>query len=284
MNLTSLRKVIPAALGLLSLVPAAGASTLYATDYTPGSVSYFYTVNTSTGALTRVGSTGVNDIGDLTSNQVYTIWGVQLTTDDLLTINPFTGVAAVGPALTGTGLSTNNPIASLAWDPATGVLYGNSSTGYGATADTLYSINPTTGAATLIGKIGFSDIYALGFGQDGTLYGIEDSDALGTVLSINLTTGAGTSTGNTDLQGIFDLASDPAGSGFFAADGNNFSLYKVNVANGTPTQIGSYQSDANIAGLAFLAPATAAPEAASIVMLTAGLGLIGLASLRKKKP
>jgi hypothetical protein len=129
----------------------------------------------------------------------------------------------------------------------------------------------------MIGRLGFSDVYALGFGQDGTLLGVEDADSEGALISINLTTGAGTLVGDSGLEGIFDIASDPAGSGLYAADGNNFSLYKLNVATGAGTLVGSYEADANIAGLAFLAPASAVPEPGTIVLLTAGLVLTGFA-------
>lgn len=266
-----------AAFGLMFLPSTAAASTLYGTSYIPGSVSSLYTINTSTGALTLVHSTGLDDLGDLTSDQVSTIWAIQLTTDDLATINPMTGAGTLGPTITGTGLSATAPIASIAWDPVTGVLYGNSSTGYGATADTLYSINPTTGVATLIGRLGFSDVYALGFGQNGTLYGIEDADEQGGLININLTTGAGTLVGDTGLAGPFDIASDPAGSGYYVADGNTYALYKVNVSTGGVTEVGSYEADQNIAGLAFIgSAATSSPEPGSVVLLALGVGLVAI--------
>jgi hypothetical protein len=271
------------AVGVASFASTAGASMLYATDYNPGVASQFYSVNTSTGVITHIGSTGVDNIADLTSNQTTTIWGIQASTDDLVTINPNTGAGTVGPTITGTGLSATIPIYSIAWDPLTGILYGNTSEGAGATADTLYSINPVTGAATLLGKIGYNDVYALGFGQDGTLWGVENADDNGGLIDINLTTGAGTLTGNTGVQGIFDIASDPAGSGFYAGESNTFALYKLNVATATATEVGSYQSVANVAGLAFLNPGAATPEPDSIVLLTAGIGLIGLATRRRRK-
>jgi len=271
-----------AALGFASFATTAGASMLYATDYNPGVASQFYSVNTSTGVITHIGSTGVTNIADLTSNQTTTIWGIQASTDDLVTINPITGAGTVGPTITGTGLSASDPIYSIAWDPVTGILYGNTSKGAGATADTLYSINPTTGAAALIGQIGINDIYALGFGQDGTLWGVENADDNGGLVDINLTTGTGTLTGDTGVQGIFDIASDPSGSGFYAGESNTFALYKLNVSNATATEVGSYQSVANIAGLAFLGAAQT-PEPDSVVLLTAGLGLIGFAARHRKK-
>jgi hypothetical protein len=253
---------------------------LYGADYNPGVASQFYSINTSTGLITHIGSTGVDNIADLTSNQTTTIWGIQASTDDLVTINPVTGVGTVGPTITGTGLSASVPIYSIAWDPLTGILYGNTSKGDGATADTLYSINPTTGAATLIGQIGYNDVYALGFGQDGTLWGVENNDDNGGLVDINLTTGLGTLTGNTGVQGVFDIASDPATGAFYAGESNTFALYSLNVATATASEIGSYESVANIAGLAFLGAAT--PEPDSIVLLTAGLGLIGFAARRRK--
>ncbi len=133
--------------GLLSFVStAAGNGILYGSSYNPGVDSSLYTINTSTGALTDIGSTGLTDIGDLASNQTSILWGVQLTTDDLVTFNPKTGAGTAGPTITGTGLSASVPITSIAWDPVTGILYGNSDTGYGATRDSLYSINTATGA------------------------------------------------------------------------------------------------------------------------------------------
>jgi hypothetical protein len=279
----AMRILTAIAADLVLFTSTAGASTLYGTDYNPGSVSSFYSINTSTGVTTRIGSTNVTNLGDLTSDQVSTIWSVQITTDDLVTINPITGVGTLGPTITGTGLSSSAPIASLAWDPATDVLYGSTSVGYGATADTLYSINPTTGAATLIGRIGFADVYSLGFTQNGTLWGIETADPSGTLIDINTATGAGTAVGNTNVYGAYDVASDPATGILYASESNTFALYKVNVATAVATEVGSYESIANIAGLAFLDPSSASPEPGSLVLLMTGLGAISLACIRRKK-
>src|SRR5437660_12817234 len=64
-------------------------------------------------------------------------------------------------------------------------------------AASLYSISPTTGAATLVGATGFRQISALAFAPNGTLYGIgrNGTGAL-VLLTINTATGAGTQVGS----------------------------------------------------------------------------------------
>jgi len=56
-------------------------------------------------------------------------------------------------------------------------------------SDQLFSINPTTGEGTLIGDIGFENVYGLAY-LNGTMYGFTLG---GQVITINLTTGAGNS-------------------------------------------------------------------------------------------
>lgn len=59
--------------------------------------------------------------------------------------------------------------------------------------DSLYSVNPATGAATGIGPLGFSSVFGLAFAPDGTLYGADVStDQL---LTIDPATGAATAVG-----------------------------------------------------------------------------------------
>ncbi len=106
---------------------------------------------------------------------------------------------------------------------------------------------------------------------------MEDYDGQGTLFSISLTTGAGTSVGNSGLSGIFDVASDPAGSsGLYAADGNANALYSFNTSTAGATEIGAYGSAINIAGLAFLAPGSAlsTPEPDTLALMLGAAALV----------
>src|SRR4029079_13697798 len=72
---------------------------------------------------------------------------VPATAAKLVTINPATGLVTV---VGGFGVANGSTMADLAFDPTSGTLYGVGTNG-GAH---LYSINTTTGAATIIGSSG----------------------------------------------------------------------------------------------------------------------------------
>jgi hypothetical protein len=261
----------------LTLSSAAGASELFATTYAAGETSDLYTVNQSTGAISLVGNTGVT-FGDLTSTNSQLL-GVDLTNNALWTINSATAASSNEVLISG----TQGEITSIAWDPVTHALYGNTTTGYGG-ADQLYAINATTGAATLIGDIGSVDVYALGFSQTGVLLG--ESDATGELISISTATGAGTNIGPTGLSSNYDLASRPGDGVVFGLSSETFGLYTYNAGTGAASLVGQYGKDVNLAGLAFL-PAGggsgAAPEPATWVMMVAGFGGLGLLAYRRSR-
>jgi len=262
-------------------VSRAHAETLYAVDY-PASAT-LYTVNESTGALTAVGPVGLDNVGDLTSDLVSRLWGIQITTNSLVSINPSTGAGTLGPAITGTAPAVGGPafpIVSLAYDPLNATLYGNTSVPYGGeTADELYTINTTTGAATALGLIGENSVYALGFSQAGGLYGVDGNCNL---LSINTGTGAGTVVGSTGLApnggcGAFDMASGLDGT-MYLADTTSESLYDVNLGTGGTTLIGPYGSTTNVVGLAVLAT----PEPGTVVLFATGMVIAWLGTRRRR--
>ena len=95
-------------------------------------------------------------------------------------------------AVTPIGSSTLGRFSGLDFQPGTGTLFATS--GYnGSNPDSLFTIDPATGVATLVGAIGseFEGVTDLGIDNSGTLFAT-DFDYL---YSINPATGAGTNIG-----------------------------------------------------------------------------------------
>jgi hypothetical protein len=106
------------------------------------------------------------------------LYGVDVATDQLITIDPASGVgAAVGP------LGFVN-VRSLACDSGTGVLYG-----VDALTRQLVSIDPATGAGTAVGLVGLVGVQGLAFDPSaGVLYG--ESFSSDELITIDTSTGA----------------------------------------------------------------------------------------------
>jgi hypothetical protein len=263
-------------LALVAVPSVCAGSTLYGIEF--GTGTGFYGVNQSTGALSLVGNTGNNTIGDLASDLVSTIWAPDFAKDALLTIDPATGaVGSTTPIRDATGAPVS--IVSLAWDPLTKVLYGNTAVGFGTLADVLYKINAGTGLATKIGSgIGINQVYALGFDNKGTLYGIShDSNQL---ITIDTGTGAGSAVAFVSLGVAFDLAFRPEDNKMFVAESlPDASLYTMDPVTGATTLIGPYGSPVNDVGLAFLT----APEPGTFALLIEGLGLLCCCAPRRMR-
>lgn len=273
-----LKRVLPFVLVYsLGGVSAASASILYGVEF--AGPTPLYTLNQANGDLTSLGATGFDNVGDLTSDTSSgTLWGIRITSSQLLTFDPVTGLGTAGPVLT----SPAGPITgmtSIAFDPVTGVLYGNTTSAFGGGPDTLYSIDPITGVATFIGGIGFDNVFALGFDQSGFLFGISDSSD--ELIRINTANGAGVLVGPTGLGFAFDLASRPEDGVMFVADSGTSSLYTINTATGATTLVGDYGSSTNVVGLAF----SPVPEPGTLTLLAGGLSSLALRRrLRRKAP
>jgi len=237
-----------------------------------------FSINQSTGMLTAIGPTGFSNVADLTSDPATgRIWGVEAQANQpsrLLSINASTGAATAVATL-----DSAQPIVSLAFDPITHKLFGSTAVGFGAGQDTLYTIDPLSGHTSLIGVIGFDNVYALGFDQQGKLFGVSEiSKAL---ISINTATGAGTQIDgfkNNDINRAFDLASRPDDNMMFLADSGTTSLYTLDTATGIVSLVGPYGSSTNIVGLAFL---TSVSEPSTYLVFCAGLIVVTLLRQRR---
>jgi len=201
------------------------------------------------------GSSSGGDEGGGGGGSSSTLFGVDILTDQLLTIATSTGA---GTAIGGTAIVPD--IEGLARDTNTGTLYGSD-------LENLYTINAAIGAAALIGSFDSSnpianDVRALAFDPNtNTLYGIGSEEAPAgptpkrMLLSIDTTTGAGTVIGETGIV-LFPatgLAFDPNTDTLYALfDGLGSTLYVINTMTAVATRVGLVGSGgAVLTGLAF---------------------------------
>ncbi len=237
--------------------------TLYGCEY-PGYLD-LSSIDQTTGELTSVGPTGWGGLTDITSDTrpaSFQMWAVDAQSMNLVTIDPTTG-AGTGSVV----LNAPNSIVSIAFDVVSGKLYGNSAVGWGAPHEALYEINPANGNCTYIGRITFDNVYALGFDQNGTLFGI--ADVTDDLISINLSNGNGSKIADLPQLSGYDLASRPSDDVMFLAmDDYPGTLATIDTGTGAITQIGPFHNDIHkhVNGLAF-GPAIPAPGAAAVAVL-----------------
>ena len=214
--------------------------TLYATTISPSSGPPQFTfgsINPTTGAYTVINNqNGSSNWQSLAANPAknlfYTV-DVGATGAPLLSVTP-------GGTITNIGF-TNVFINALTLDSNHNILYGTSH-------NNLYTINTTTGAATLVGATGFTNDYE----------GIAYDNATNT-LYLN----TGTDPNHTLI--------------------NNDSLYTLNTTTGAATLVGSNATifpggSSGIDGIAFQANT---PEPCSITLL--GFGAVGLVASRWRR-
>jgi len=133
------------------------------------------------------------------------------------------------------------------------VLFGSTILGPTSTSS-LYRVDCSTGAATLIGSIGFSHVGAIDFDSSGTLYGA--GTPLGqtnvVLLKIDLTTGAGTQVGGLGTPsntGVADISFRNADGVLYSYQGGH--IYTINKITGLATEVGYTGTFADGNGLAF---------------------------------
>lgn len=147
----------------------------------------------------------------------------------LYSINAETG--AVLSTIGAMGLTVNG----LAQHPMSGVLYGVTAHSLAADSESLITINPATGAPTLIAGIG-SEIADISFDAMGNLYGWNlETNRL---VHLNTSTAVATNVGNTTIiTNGAGIAFDTNGTLFFAGDGVGGALRTLNITTGLSTDL-----------------------------------------------
>jgi hypothetical protein len=159
------------------------------------------------------------------------IYGVSDQLDELVSFNS----ASPGTLLSAnsiTGLQTGEEIRGIDW--IGGTLYGLGDQSH------LYTINPLTGAATLVGTGAFSPILnGIDFGFNAGTSQLYVSSDLGQNLTINPVTGAATAGVNYTGASIDAMAYDYFTGSFYGISAATHDLYSINPLTGGTSLIGA---------------------------------------------
>lgn len=149
-------------------------------------------------------------------------------------------------------LGVNFQYGALAYDSANGNLYMTD--GRGGT-NSLYTVNLTTGAATLVGSHGITDLFGLTFDSgNNTLYA-SAFDTNTPLEILNISTGAATAVGSAISAGhrVATLAYDSTNSTLYGLEDcvPCAALFTINTSTGAGTLLTSTGLDTNNSGMVF---------------------------------
>jgi hypothetical protein len=152
-------------------------------------------------------------------------------------------------AAAGTATGETGSYEILVTEVPLGTVYGSTAGGGGANPSSLYTIDITTGAATLVGAIGFNQVGAMAFHPTtDVLYavGARSGDGVEVLLTINPSTGVGTEVGPTGAANLGTAAGMS-----FRSDGTLFvyhsshDVYTVDLSTGAYTLVGNSGTGGN---------------------------------------
>lgn len=253
-------KFVPAACAALLLLSTVQAGTIYYIDDSSNSLR---TMDPNTYATALVGATGVGgDFGDLAYNSATgtLFWAPGRGNDNLYTLNMATGAATL------VGAHGVSDLFGLAYDPLTGMLYGQSS------SSSFYSLDMNAGAATLIGS---NSVYPGGLTYNGTLGALVLSSAgTGDFYTVNPASGAATllSVGSGFLNDN-GLAYDPDRDIYWTNDWSGF-VYQYDANTFARSAVLSEQGALD--GIVYIAGAAQVPEPSTMGLIAGGGALLFL--------